>query len=368
MRGRTLGNSENHADGNPTKILDTGNSGGTLDSFSYSYNAAGSVTGESDFSGLSMSYSYNHVGELVDDSTYTYGVNEAGDPSAAGDSVSSGNELTTFVDPVSGNTLSMTYDAAGNELTKTNTYTSITWTYTYNNANQIATAVEKSGTLTMQSATYEYDPFGDLLKESVTPYVSGVAGSPTVTEYAGSPTVTEYAVDGWNPASKGAIGNSNFVTWAVLNGSGAIESRNFFGNEPNQILARIDNASNGASDASGIYFVLTDRLGSVRDVLNSTTNAAPVDVITYKAWGIMSQTGRVTWGCSAMTAMSRIRRRRTLTWSTGGTTIHSWSGGCRWTRWEFGQAIRIIFDMPPTIRRMPRIQADCKPQPAWVLG
>src|SRR6202453_1026753 len=270
-----------NADGNATKITDTGNSGGTLDSFSYSYNAAGAVTGESDYSGLSMSYSYNHVGELVDDSTYTYGVNEAGDPSAAGDSVSSGNELSTFVDPVSGNTLSMTYDAAGNELTKTNTYTSITWTYTYNNFNQVASAVETSGTLTLQSATYEYDPFGDLLKESVTPYVSGVAGTPVV---------TEYAVDGWSPASQGVIGNSNFVTWAVMNGSGAIESRNFFGNGPNQILARIDNASNGASDASGIYFVLTDRLGSVRDVLNSTTNAAPVDEITYKAWGIMSQT------------------------------------------------------------------------------
>ena len=42
---------------------------------------------------------------------------------------------------------------------------------------------------------------------------------------------------------------------------------------------------------TGAYFPLTDKNGSVRDVLDSTPNDAPVDVITYDAYGnIVTQT------------------------------------------------------------------------------
>jgi len=45
-----------------------------------------------------------------------------------------------------------------------------------------------------------------------------------------------------------------------MNGSGQLQTRNIQGNGIDQILARIDNATYGASDTTGLYFDLTDRL------------------------------------------------------------------------------------------------------------
>ena len=162
---------------------------------------------------------------------------------------------------------------------------SISWSYTYNNADQLVTVTESDTVHSwpVESATYEYDAFGNLLKENVTPYSGGVAGSTTL---------TEYAVDGWNPAKAGATGNSGFDTWAVLGkntgGTLGLETRNIQGNGIDQILARVDNSTYGASDASGLYIDLTDRLGSVRDVLDHTGTS--VATATYDVWGNLTST------------------------------------------------------------------------------
>ena len=108
----------------------------------------------------------------------------------------------------------------------------------------------------------------------MTPYTSSVAGTTTT---------TEYAVDGWNPAKAGSTGNSAFDVWAVMNGSGNLQTYNVNGDGIDQILARVDNATNGASDPSGVYFDLTDDLGSVRDVIN--TSGTVKDSIQYDAFG-----------------------------------------------------------------------------------
>ena len=60
--------------------------------------------------------------------------------------------------------------------------------------------------------------------------------------------------------------------------AGNLQTRNIQGNGIDQILARIDNHCNGASDPTGVYFTLTDHMGSVRDVLDSTPDDAPVAV------------------------------------------------------------------------------------------
>src|ERR1700677_1494621 len=269
------------ADGNPTDIVDTNAASGTIDSFSYAYNLADWVTSEADYSGTTTSYTYDNTGQLIGAGTQSYSLSAGGNPTAAGDSTTFGNELTTFVDPVSGNTFDYTYDAAGNVLTKTDMTTGVEWTCAYDNDNNMTSAVETTtggSPTTLQSITYEYDAFGNMVKE---------------TEWLGGDTATlEFAVDGWNPATSGALGLSGFSTWAIINGStGNLETRNIYGNAIDQILARIDNASNGAIDPTGVYWTLADKNGSVRDVLDNTPNNPPGDQIYYAALGnIISQT------------------------------------------------------------------------------
>ena len=133
------------------------------------------------------------------------------------------------------------------------------------------------GLVTLGMVSDEYDAFGNMVKETVTSYSAGTATSSLV---------TEYAVDGWNPAKAGAIGNSAFDDWAVLGknsgGTFGLQTRNVQGNGIDQILARVDNTTYGAS-GTGLYLDLTDRLGSVRDVLNSAGTS--VSQASYDAWG-----------------------------------------------------------------------------------
>jgi RHS repeat-associated protein len=58
-------------------------------------------------------------------------------------------------------------------------------------------------------------------------------------------------------------------------------------------VLRLDQSS--APDGGGVYFTLVDLHGSVSYVLNSTPNAAPVNVITYTAFGIMQQSAPMSY-------------------------------------------------------------------------
>ena len=152
--------------------------------------------------------------------------------------------------------------------------------YYYNNGNQLTEAVEISLLdIVENEALYTYDIFGNMIEQQ---------------EYNGSAwTTTKFAVDGWNPnfllpspsgggaGGGGAIGLENFNNWAVLNSDNTLQTRNIFGNNVDQIIARVDQS--GASDPSGTYWDLTDHLGSVRDVI---TNSGTVeDSIQYDAYG-----------------------------------------------------------------------------------
>ncbi len=168
------------------------------------------------------------------------------------------------------------------------------WTYAYDNANHMTSATETTGTSTtpVAVAVYKYDAFGNLIEEDSGTATSGATPSAT----------TRYAVDGWNPANQGQGGTSNFVDWAVLNASScscgcnnssALRTRQIFnvgmeaGTEETP-LVRIDQTN--ASDAPGVYWTLTDRMGSVSYVLNNSD--ALKDTTTYDAWGnVLNSTG-----------------------------------------------------------------------------
>ena len=111
----------------------------------------------------------------------------------------------------------------------------------------MVSANETGGTL--ESIVYKYDVFGNLIEEDITP-----GGGPT--------TILEYALDGWNPAKMGSLGNSGNDTWAVMNGAGSLLWENVDGSGINQHLASV-------TMGGLVSLLLTDRQESMRGVVNS---------------------------------------------------------------------------------------------------
>jgi RHS repeat-associated protein len=105
-------------------------------------------------------------------------------------------------------------------------------------------------------------------------------------------TTERYAYDAWNAAKAGQIGTADFDIWADLNQTSSLTTRYVHGDAVDQIFARIGTSADQ-------HWLLTDRLGSVRHVVNST--GAAEDTITYGGFGnITSETnptnrGRYAW-------------------------------------------------------------------------
>jgi RHS repeat-associated protein len=116
-----------------------------------------------------------------------------------------------------------------------------------------------------------------------------------VTDGSGT-TVTRFALDGWNPANPAGVGTENFNVLADLDGSSSLITRYLHGDKVDQLLARIDLGSPNAT-----YWTLTDRLGSVRDVLDN--GGVIKDSLRYDGFGnidLASETnaafrGRYAW-------------------------------------------------------------------------
>jgi RHS repeat-associated protein len=103
------------------------------------------------------------------------------------------------------------------------------------------------GTL-LKRVDYGYDVFGNRISQTVT--ISGVA------------TTTRYAFDGSR-------------LWAQLDGNGNLTTRYLLGDGVSTVFAR--------TDSSGVSWLLQDRLGSVREVLNASGSIAAV--IAYDSSG-----------------------------------------------------------------------------------
>jgi RHS repeat-associated protein len=286
--------------GNLTNLLYQVGNGATLADFQYEY-APGAVVGvvgtggpsglantsgesvngdllsETD-NGVTTGYQYDTTGQLTSDggTSQTYDAN--GNRNGPSYMVGPDNEL------LSDGTNNYTYDADGNETSKTNIATGETWTYGYNNANQMISAVETTadGAVEIQAA-FQYDVFSNRIEQDVT--------------YAGQPTaVQRYAYDAWNPNTPSGAGTENSNVWADLNGNNQLQTRYIRGDALDQVFARMQYDASGTATP---YWYLTDHLGSVRDVLDGGGNV--VDAINYDAFGnITSETnsserGRYAW-------------------------------------------------------------------------
>jgi RHS repeat-associated protein len=219
--------------GRTTSITHKNAGGTTIDSYNYTYDAAGRVATESSTLAPSATYSYDRDSQLLSDGTSTYAYDANGNRNYGSYATTTGNELTTD------GTWNYSYDNAGNLTQRTKISTGEVWLYTYDNANRLIEADHKpsSGGSVDFKVTYEYDVFGTRVSQSVYPTGSG------------TPTVTDFAYD--------PIGNC----WADLTSGGALITRRVFNPGIDDPLARFG--------SGGTEWDLKDVLGNVRDYIGS---------------------------------------------------------------------------------------------------
>jgi RHS repeat-associated protein len=214
----------------------------TLANYTYSYDAVNQVSGYTGPEG-SLTYTYDRSGQLTAvggarNESYSYDVN--GNRTMTGYSTGTGNELQ------SDGTYSYTYDNEGNVLTQTRISDGQVTDYTWDYENRLTEVLVKtSGGTVLQDDKFTYDAWGRRIGKST------LSGGQTWTLY-----------DGDN-------------TYADFNSSGTLTYRYLYGNGIDQLLARFD----GTNTA----WYLTDRLGSVRQLVSS--GGSVLDQLTYDSYG-----------------------------------------------------------------------------------
>ena len=215
------------------------------------------------------SYTYDADGELTGDGSESETYDAEGNRTTTGYVVGTGNEVT------SDGTWDYSYDASGNETYKVAISRRRNLAIRLRQQERTGhratlvlrpTRIDGTGDTLLEEVDYKYDAWGNLIERD-----DGVS----------SPTVTRYAVDGWNPALASQTGTANFNVWADLDSTNALQTRYLHGDQVDQLFAR--------QDSLVAYWYLTDRQGSVRDVLDASGNVK--DAITYDGFGnITSET------------------------------------------------------------------------------
>jgi RHS repeat-associated protein len=224
-----------------------------LATYVYSYDDADRVTSETDAEGI-YTYAYDSANELTtvtENSTvvgsYSYDLN--------GNRTGSGYSTTVMNETATSPGTTYTYDNSGNMLTSKTGSTTTTYTYDYRNR---LTEVTTGGTVV---ATYTYNALSQRI---------GI-------EDGGTQTWTAY---------DGTSADAN--PYADFNGSGSLTERYLFGPgvvngaAMSVILAR---TSFGGTTA----WYLTDKLGTVRDIVDTSGNE--LDHVVYDSFGnILTET------------------------------------------------------------------------------
>jgi RHS repeat-associated protein len=218
--------------------------GSTLATYIYGYDNANRLINETNAEGA-VSYSYDANNELTGVSgarSESYGYDSGGNRNTSGYTTQTGDEMTASPG------YTYTYDAEGNLISQTQTSggTSVT-TYSYDYRNRLTgvTVRSSSGGAVTAQATYTYDPIDRRI---------GIDDN-------GTQTWTVY--DGARP-------------YADFNGSGTLQQRYLYGVAVDEVLARTSSAGTTA-------WYLTDRLGTARDIAN--TSGTVIDHMTYDSFG-----------------------------------------------------------------------------------
>lgn len=220
-----------------------------IGTYVYSYDDASRVTSETDAEGT-YTYTDDDANELTGveengSSVESYSYDENGNRTGTGYSTGVDNEQTASPG------CTYTYDDAGNMISATDTSTDVTTTYTYDDENRL-TGVETGGTMV---ATYTYDAPGQRI---------GI-------DDAGTQTWTVYDGPG-----------ADATPYADLDGSGDLTVRYLFG--PTVVNGAVTTGIVARTSTAGTTaWYLTDKLGSVRDIVDTSGNE--LDHIVYDSFG-----------------------------------------------------------------------------------
>ncbi len=246
----------------------------TFASYTWAFDAHSRLTSKS-FTSLvgqngSSTYTYDNTDQLTatDHSFQTdeaYAFDENGNRTMTGYTTGTNNRLT------SDGTFNYTYDNEGNRLTRTRIsgaaaddyLTEYTWDH-HNRLTKV-TFKNNSGTVTKE-AIYTYNVFDRRIKKSIDADGAG----------AGAAVGVEYVYDGgWD-------------IQLAFNGHSSLTNRYLHGPGEDNILADEQFTPTGANQmptsVGSVLWPLTDNLGSVRDIID-TTGSSVVNHITYDAFG-----------------------------------------------------------------------------------
>jgi RHS repeat-associated protein len=243
-----------------TSITSKNGTGGTLSYYNYNFNNADLVTQETWSSGASSgthTYAYDRTNQLTADGTTPYSYDGNGNRTNTGYQTGTDNRLSND------GTFAYTYDAAGNLTQKSKGSGLETWYFTYDTRNLLTSVRQTSdGNTYTLTLTYTYDALGDRVRQD-----KWQTGGSTVT----------------TRLSFGSHGN----VWAELDTNNNVQVRYVWGDATNQLFARIDTATEWA---------LTDRLGTVRDIV-SAAGTTILDHVEYGAFGnIVTETSAINGG------------------------------------------------------------------------
>jgi RHS repeat-associated protein len=244
------------AAGRVTAITNFNGSAATISYYNDSYDAADRVTQEVWGSGSTTdthTYGYDATDQLTSADGTTYSYDHNGNRTMSGYTTGTNNQLT------SDGTWTYTYDAEGNLIQKVNS--TATWTYGYDNLDRLVSVQEVTTTGTQLQVTYVYDIFNNRVEEDKWKASTGTTAT------------LRHAFD-----DQGNI-------WADVTTTGMLLARYVYGDGVDQIWARA--IPSGLTNA-GVTWYITDRLGSVRDLMDNSGTIQ--DHIDYDGFGKVSET------------------------------------------------------------------------------
>jgi len=219
-------------------------SGTNVAAYTYTFDYGGRVT-EEKRNGTSVTYSYDTRSQLTQAGADAYSYDSNGNRTMSGYTTGAGNRLTND------GTFTYTYDLEGNVETKGKGAGLERWYYAYDHNNRLLSVRKTSdGTTDTLTVTYAYDVFGNRVKEDK--WSSGPGLVTTKFVYLGQ----EVYLD--------------------LTNANAVQMRYVQGDVADEMLVRIDGSNN-------VAWFLTDRLGSIRDIVNGSGSV--IDSITFDAYG-----------------------------------------------------------------------------------
>jgi RHS repeat-associated protein len=248
-----------------------------LANYTYTYDLASRVTSETLNGAAPTTYVYDNTNQLTNDGTKAYSYDANGNRTMTGYTTGADNQLTN--DGV----YTYSYDAEGNLTKKSKGASAETWTFTYDNRNQMTGVTERStdggGTLLFQG-TYVYDVYNNRVEADE--YVNGSGTTVTKSVYFDQGTL-----------------------FADLTSGNAMQTRYLHQDNTQYapLVARID--------GNGVEGLLLDRLGSTRNIINGSGTL--IGTVVYDGFGnITSESSPTNTGNVTFTGLTFLRNAALL--------------------------------------------------------